>query len=329
MRPKYSELPLLPDTDLRHAWDYFGDGDALGTLNLLTEQRRRAAATLARQGRTVNLSLPLTEPAAAPFGRLALQHEVFRTSSFSWDDRITRLDMQASSQWDGLLHVQHRTYGFYGGRQSGPEPFDKLGIQRWVEHGIVGRGVLLDLETYYREAGEEFDPLQPTAVPPEDLLRVAEAQGVELREGDILCLRFGWLAAHARADQSSADGTGSAESADMATSTDAASSSAGTAEAHGAGLHAGVETARFLWDLGVAAVACDNPAVEVQPGSRDVGYLHHRLLTMLGMPLGELFALDELADECRASGNWDFLFMSAPLNVPGAIGSPANALALL
>jgi hypothetical protein len=50
---------------------------------------------------------------------------------------------------------------------------------------------------------------------------------------------------------------------------------------------------------------------------------------MLGMPLGELFSFDELASQCEAQGRWDFLFVSVPLNLPGAIGSPGNALALL
>ncbi len=309
MRPRYAELPQLPGSDLRHAWDFFGAGDSLGMLNLLTERRRHDAAGLVRSGATVNLSLPLTEPSPSPFGRRGLVHEVYQTSSFSWDDRITGLDMQASSQWDGLLHVRHRDFGFYGGRQTDPEPFDKLGVDRWVEHGIVGRGVLVDLVRYYAATGAEFDPLSPTPVPIDDVARAARAQGTELVEGDVLCLRFGWLEALRIANkQATADA--------MLTPVCA-------------GLDAGPDTARFLWDTGIAALACDNPAVEVQPGNKQTGYLHHRLLTMLGMPLGELFTLDELADRCHRLETWEFLFVSVPLNVPGAIGSPANAIAVL
>lgn len=309
MRPRYDELPLLPGTDLRHAWDVFGPDDALGTLSRVTDECRREASGLIRQGRSLNLSLPLTEPETPAFGRLPLQHEVFRTSSFSWDDRITHLDMQASTQWDGLLHVRHRDYGFYGGRQTDPEPYDKLGLQRWLEHGLVGRGVLIDVEHFLRSTATDFDPLRAVPIEPEVVLAAAEAQRVELREGDMLCLRFGWLAAWTVADP---------RTRQQAAATPIS-----------AGLSAGAGTARLLWDLGVAALACDNPAVEVQPGNRDDGYLHHRLLTMLGMPLGELFVLDELAEHCRTTGNWDFFFVSVPLNVPGAVGSPANATAIV
>jgi len=309
MRPRYDELSLLPGTDLRHAWDLFGAGDALGTLNLLTEERRREAASLVRTGATVNLSLPLTEPEPPPFGRLPLQHEFFPTTAFSWDDRITRLDMQASSQWDGLLHVRHREFGFYGGRHSDPTPGDKLGIDRWVEHGIVGRGVLLDVERHFRRLGREYDPLAPVAVSAAELRSIAQAQGVELREGDILLIRFGWPAAYARTDPAARD--------------------AMAARPTCSGLYAGEAMARFLWDTGIAAVACDNPSVEVQPGDREHGYLHHRLLTMLGMPMGELFALDAVAERCAQARVWEFLFVSVPLNVPGAVGSPANAVAVL
>jgi kynurenine formamidase len=309
MRPTYDELPQLPGSDLRHAWEVFGAGDALGTLNGLTPETRRRAGALVSEGVTVNLSLPLDRPDPPPFGRRHPVHHVYATSSFSWDDRVDDLHMQGSTQWDGLLHVRHKKFGFYGGRLTDPVPHDPLGIDRWVEHGMVGRGVLLDVGRHLAALDSSYDPLETRAVTPEDLREVADAQGVELLPGDILCIRFGWVEAFSAADEATRARLGH--------------------EPCWAGLSARADTARHLWDLGIAAIACDNPSVEVQPGHRDDGYLHHRLLTMLGMPLGELFAFDELAARCAARGSWDFLFASAPLNLPGAVGSPANAVALL
>ena len=46
------------------------------------------------------------------------------------------------------------------------------------------------------------------------------------------------------------------------------------------------------------------------------------------MPIGELWWLDDLADDCAADGVYEFFFTSAPLNVPGGVGSPPNALAI-
>ena len=43
---------------------------------------------------------------------------------------------------------------------------------------------------------------------------------------------------------------------------------------------------------------------------------------MLGLPLGEMFFLDELADDCAADGTYEFMFTSAPLNLPHGVASP-------
>jgi hypothetical protein len=76
-------------------------------------------------------------------------------------------------------------------------------------------------------------------------------------------------------------------------------------------------------------VAADNPAVEVAPGSPAVGSLHRRLIPLLGIPLGELFDFERLAEACRTRGRADFLLASVPLHLPGGVGSPGNAVAVL
>ena len=81
-----------------------------------------------------------------------------------------------------------------------------------------------------------------------------------------------------------------------------------------------------LWqELDILALIGDNPAVEAMPCDYDI---HIGLLRDLGMPLGELWALDRLAQACRDDGRYDFLLTSVPLNIDGAFGSPANALAI-
>lgn len=307
--PRYDDLPIASGTTMRHAWGVFGPDDQLGTLNRLTEEARREAAAGVRLGRAVDLTLPLTEPDPAPFGRRQVAHSAYALDALCWDDRLTNLDLQGSTQWDGFRHVRHRRLGFYGGALDDPGPGGTLGIDQWVAHGVAGRGVLLDVGAHLSRQDPSYDPLALQKVTATVLRDVAERQGVRLRSGDILCLRFGWTDAFRRADPSLRHR--------LAATTTCA------------GLSATEETARFLWDSGVAAVAADNPSVEAVPGDRDDGYLHHRLLTMLGMPLGELFSFDELASQCAAQGRWDFLFVSVPLNLPGAIGSPGNALALL
>jgi hypothetical protein len=78
----------------------------------------------------------------------------------------------------------------------------------------------------------------------------------------------------------------------------------------------------------VAALCCDNPAVEVVPGDPTIGSLHRRLIPFLGFALGEMFDLDRLADRCHADGRFTFLFVASPLHVPDGLGSPGNAVAI-
>ncbi len=94
------------------------------------------------------------------------------------------------------------------------------------------------------------------------------------------------------------------------------------------GLSTAPKMAELLWDAGVAALASDNPTVEVFPFESDKDNLHHRLMVNLGMPLGKMFDLDALAAACNDERRYEFFFTSAPLNLPGATGSPPNALAI-
>ncbi len=110
------------------------------------------------------------------------------------------------------------------------------------------------------------------------------------------------------------------------------------------GLQRGVQSARTLWDMHIAAIAADNPALEVMPfgfGNRDEArhwkddpgraaetMLHFSLLGLLGIPIGEFFDLDALADDCGSDGRYSFLVTSAPLNLSAGVASPPNALAI-
>lgn len=290
---------------MRHAWDVFGRRDLMGTLNFLTPERRRSATMSIRVGATIGLTLPLDVPTTPPFGRAALRHEVYAANDFSWGDTVNAFDTQSSSQWDGLLHVSHKKLGFYGGRTSHVGQKAPLGVDAWARTGIIGRGVLVDVAHHVGTS----DPLDGRAISATELLEMLEAQHTQLRPGDILCLRFGWLDAYRTMDESTQRDYMARPSCD--------------------GVSAVAETAEFLWNLQVAALVADNPTVESQPGDRRAGFLHHRLLTMLGMPLGELFDLDALSAHCRSQGKWDFLFASVPWNLPGGVASPANAVAVV
>jgi kynurenine formamidase len=168
--------------------------------------------------------------------------------------------------------------------------------------------VLIDIAGHMASRGEPIEPLSSVAITAEQVEEARAAQGVEIRDGDILLLRTGWMQGYMAAD---------AEDRAKFAKTFAFP-----------GLYAGEETARYLWNLRIAAVAADNPALEVAPGDKAAGSLHRRILPMLGMPIGELFNFEELAADCRADGCWDAFFAAVPLYLPGGVASPANAAVL-
>ncbi|WP_051248094.1 cyclase family protein [Nocardioides halotolerans] len=132
---------------------------------------------------------------------------------------------------------------------------------------------------------------------------------MEVRPGDILLISTGWLRWYQTL------------SAERRAAFPPASSFVTS------GLSADESMARLLWDLHVSAVAADNPALEAYP-RHEGQFLHHHLLNLLGIPIGELWDLDELVADCRVSGTWDCLLVSAPMGLRGGAGSPANAIAI-
>lgn len=300
--PSYDELPLIEGLDIRHAWDVFGRDDVLGSMNLLTDERVARAASLVQSGRRISLDLPLTVPDPPLFGRQPFDHVVFALNRNEMDDRVDNFHLQGSTQWDALNHVRCREHGYWGGRTQDPtEEPNGLGIDHWVRHGIVGRGVLIDVAV--------DDPLDPTVIDTDDLEAAFDRQGVTPEPGDIWCVRTGWPRAY------------------LELGTEARAAYA--AEPRFAGLRGTEAMARFLWNHHPAAICCDNPAVEVVPGNPAEGSLHRRMIPALGTAFGEMFDFETLAGACRADDRFTFLFTAAPLHIPDALGSPGNALAIL
>jgi hypothetical protein len=319
--PDYDALPLRDGA--RCSWGVWGDGDVLGCLNLLTPERTAAAAELVERGDVFPLGLPMSLPDPPLFGRARLRHEVRgKPRSRSQDDLVQDWNTQSSTQWDGFRHVRREAHGHYGG-----VPDAEHGVHHWARRGIAGRAVLADVARWRESVGRPIRHGTPDPIEPEDVVATLEAQGAAVEPGDILLLRTGFVAWYLTLEP--------AERAAIATAETLRSP----------GLRAVEETARLLWNLHVAAVAADNPALEVwpigalldeaevealraDPAREYEMLLHARLLPMLGLPIGELFALDALADDCARDGRYACFLTSAPIDLPGAAATPPNALAL-
>jgi kynurenine formamidase len=303
--PTYDELLARTDAPPGSSWGVWPGREVLGCLNRITPERRVRAAQLVRTGEVFPLDLDPELPDPPLFERSRLQREV-TDNGVGHDEILGNFNTQSSTQWDGFRHIRSPEIGFHGGVAD-----EDHGVHFWADHGIVTRGVLADV-TRVRDVA----PGTADVITPDDVATALDAHGVAVERGDILLVRSGWTSWYRSLDAAGRDAA--ARSREMC------------------GLRAGPETLRFLWDLGLAAVAGDQPAFEVFPpgagfeeGERsEHRFMHFHLLPRLGLPIGELFDLDALATACAADGRYDFMFTSAPLRLRNGVASPPNALAI-
>jgi hypothetical protein len=307
----YDDLPVTAD-GRHHAWDYF-DGDERGCLSLITPERVVQAAAEIRTGERFGLSVPLgtfSPPLSA--NRPAMKHTVTRTRS-GGDDRLDNFYLQESSQWDGFAHVRYREYGFFGGRDVEDLEAGALGLDRMAPAGVVGRGVLIDVAGHKAQTGSALSPHERYEITTDDLDAALDYQDVQVGPGDIVLIRTGWVGHYLGLPDPGRAALGGAMSrAGLPTP----------------GLAQGDSVARWLWNRQVAAVAADNPALEAIPVPKGAGFLHRYLIPLLGLPIGELWQLDPVAEACSRLGRWSFFLASVPVLLPLGVGSPSNAVAV-
>jgi kynurenine formamidase len=312
-----SEVPAPSADDYRvlgrrlSNWGRWGVEDELGTLNLIGDAERVRAAGLIRTGTQIALGLPLgAEGPQGPYSeRDNLVHVMTRlgdtvpsASGYVFTDDLVVMYPQGSTQIDGLAHVG------YDGRLYNDHPLStvtrsgaqQLGIEAMIA-GIQGRGVLLDIPRFRQTDALPAD----AAISPDDLEACAQSQDVQIGRGDILLVRTGWMATYLR------DGDGQRYLT------------------HEPGLT--LACATWLQDRDIAFLASDNYGVEIVPAEDpSVDFpLHSVLIRDMGMPLGEMFVLDELARACADSQRWEFFFSCLPLPIVGGVGSPIAPVAIL
>jgi kynurenine formamidase len=300
------------------SWGIFGD---LGTVARLGQPEVLSGVRTVRNGDTFRLDWPVNafDPPPSATRRIATHH-IFQKRFTHRDDYLDGFYLQSGTQIDGLRHQRHAEFGFYNGApdESIVPGGGRLGVEGWATHGIVGRGVLVDVDRFLgatRGYGLDQEAGEPFAVGVVD--HALEHQGTRLMPGDVLMLRTGW-AEHYFGRMS--------EEARVKLPQKLASP----------GLLQEEAALAWLWDRGLSLVAADNVAVEALPVAGGPEYraidpdgrLHPPLISLLGIPLGELWKLDELATACAADRRFEMLVVAVPLNLPGGVGSPANAVAV-
>lgn len=325
--PTYRELTDRSDAPARSSWGLFGSDDELGTINFLTPDRVAAATSRVRTGEVHRLDVPLdffTVQMARH--RAPLKHVIFGNGYNHRDDRLESLYLQSSSQIDGLRHARQEGAGFYNGVRDEEitEANPRLGIGAWARHGLVGTGLLVDVEGHLRRTrGRGLDHDNGEQISPALLDEVLAAQGCSLEPGTIVLMRTGWLAWYGR--ELSEDQRQSFPQ-----------------RIRCAGIEQSEQMLAWLWDHRVAMLASDNLAVEALPVRPETPYfyeksgqdglypgmMHPALIALLGLALGELWKLDPLAESCHRDGRYESMVVANPLLLDAAVGSPANAVAI-
>ncbi|GAA1022274.1 cyclase [Acrocarpospora pleiomorpha] len=310
--PKYADLPPA-ELGGRSAWGLWGERDSLGRLNLQGADAVLRGGRLVRRGALFPLNAPIDLLDPPLYRRPRVEHTVVNKNGKSLDDALHHFAPQASSQWDALGHVSYSPDVFYGGVTAGELLAEHVGtIEHWAKKGIAGRGVLLDMSSHLTVRGVTAgDSVAFTA---DDLERALTATGLTLEQGDVLLIRTGFLSWY------------------LEQGVDVRTTLSDRTGLKAAGIDHSEEMAEWLWDSGVAAIASDSPSVEVWPpdeASGSVfGLLHRVLIGQLGFPIGELWWLDDLAADCARTNDYEMFLVSAPLHVPGGLGSTANAIAI-
>ncbi len=325
-------------------WGDFGRDDQLGRLNLLTSKKVLQGIAEVKEGLSFCLSLPLNLPggnAVNPkrhppvFKPVQVEGGIYY--NYVWkdcggdnmdvtSDEAVILYSQYSTQWDSFAHVGmlfdadgdgvpepvyyngYRAYEHVGGAKgSGELGASALGIENMAESGVQGRGVLVDLHPHFGN--------DRVVVNYAMLMDVLKQDGIVVEPGDMFLFHTGW-------DDMIVEMGGDPDAEKLHAS---------------CAVLDGFDSKLLQWitDSGIAIIATDNMGVE---DSRGFGHtqdgpsrlpLHRHCLFRLGVHLGELWYLSELAAALRQRNRSRFMLTAPPLRMPGAVGSPATPVATL
>jgi len=336
-------------------WGDWGDDDELGRINLLSSQKVLEGVREVQAGLSFCLSLPLDYPGGTSLNQRRLPPVLRPTEDMQgnagtfynvhmkdmaegdpryvdvWADDVVTLSLQYSTQWDSLAHVgaEFDADGdgveeavYYNGYRAGtdlvgPKPdaagdggrhlcfAHHLGLEHMAATGVQGRGVLVDLAHHLG--------LDWRGVDLRTLQEIMAADNVVVEPGDMLLLHTGFATEVFKWNKD----PDPVKIHRMCTFLDAR------------------DEALLDWiaDSQISALVADNYAVEglvgrdKDPGRHSFLPIHNLCLFRLGVPLGEMWYLHELAGWLREHARSRFLLTAPPLRLPGAVGSPLTPVA--
>ena len=288
-------------------WGRWGPEDEMGTLNLITPEKRAKAGSLVREGITVSCSEPIDPDAPGEefFGRP--QHFMTSTGESAPGSGPGEAgDYIAMPIHGAATHVDCPSHLFWDGKMYNGKPASLVtakkrasaGSINSMEGGVVTRGILLDIAGL---KGKNWMDLGE-AIFPEDLEAAEAAQGVQVEEGDALLVRTGW--AKRRRDLGPPTERGCP------------------------GLH--VACHPWYRKRGISIIVSDvHKDVEPSGYREEFEPVVHRI-GLVSMGLWDLDAaiFEDLVAVCKRLNRWEFMFVVAPIRLHNATGCPVNPLAI-
>jgi kynurenine formamidase len=295
-------------------WGVWGADDEKGALNFITPEHRVRAAAIVRRGAVFSLALTIRDGKGPmrpfPAGRFnpvhrvtvsGLTHGPFEMGgTCDFTDDLIMMGTQTSTQWDALCHVYYgnKLYNGFPASSMTDKGAERDGIDK-VAEDMVARGVLLDIARFHGVESLESGH----AITSSELDECAERQNVEIRDGDMVLIRTGYMTKVVDDDWDDFY-------ADVRP-----------------GLH--YSTASWIKEHRISAVAADNNAVEAGGVLKGIHIpLHMLILRDMGVHIGEFWYLEDLAADCADDHVYEFMLVAPPLRIEGGAGSPINPLAL-
>lgn len=302
-------------------WGRWGADDEIGALNFLTATEVLRGIRAVRQGKVFTLGAPIARPGGDPIypgraqptrtmamdkGSYINGHAQAFPGGLEYSDDVIFMFLQGATQYDALGHVwfDDQIYNGYDAKTT-IGGLRKCSVERIAEHGVVGRGILLDVARYkgvkHLQANE--------GISLEDLLKTAEMQQSPIEKHDILVIHTGWLQRFYE---------------------EGAEAFFPNRQMSEPGLSYSPELIRWFHEMEIPSLGTDTVASEqtVHPESGTFIPLHAALLRNLGVVFNEIDWLADLAEDCAKDGQYTFLFVGAPLKVVGGAGSPVNPIVI-
>jgi kynurenine formamidase len=297
-------------------WGKWGPDDEIGTLNYVTPADVVQAAALVHKGKAFALGLDFNQngPQRTGWGgRFNPIHAMLATGTdavagrqdagkIRYADDMVSMPLQCGTQWDALGHIFYgeQMWNGYDARLVSSSGAKKNAIHKTRDR-MIGRGVLLDIPRFH--GGDYLEDGYGIAT--SELDACARAQGVEVRRGDFVIVRTGQM--EQRLAQK-----------------DWGTYAAGDAP----GLR--FETCEWIHRKEIAAICSDTWGCEVRPNESAEAFQpwHWIVIPMIGITMGEIFYLKDLAEDCAQDRAYEFFFCGPPLPITGAVGSPINPMAI-